>query len=77
MEGKFKTTIDDFISKRFKEILCIDYQKVELYFVSNIDPYKRDIGLTLEMLMSKKYHYRNKKYMINPFMPIPKIKSCY
>lgn len=78
MKEKFSTCFDDFISKRFKEYLFEDYQEIKLYFVSNIEIYKkRDLGLRLETLIETKLDYNGKKYMIQPRMPHPTIKKCY
>lgn len=77
LKGKFHTTIYDFIKGRFREILDVHYNEVKLYFVTNIDVYKRDIGLKMELLMNVKYDFNGKKYMVRPEMPNPAIKNCY
>lgn len=50
MKRKFITTIDDFMKSRFRELLDLDYKDIKLYFVTNIDIYRRDIGLKLDIL---------------------------
>lgn len=77
---KIKTCIDDFISTRFKELLDRDYQDVKIYLVSRIELYRRKErmhSLKMEALMNKRYEFRSKTYMIQPFMPNPTIKPCY
>ena len=75
--GKFRTCLDDFISIRFKDLLFKDYKDVKLYFVSEIDVYKRDIGLKMDLLINTRIHYNGKSYLIRPYMPTPSIKRCY
>ena len=77
MDEKFSTCIYDFICKKFKDLLDIDYKRINLYFVSNIKIYKRDAALSMKILQSRRFKYRNKKYFIEPKMPIPAIKPCY
>ncbi len=77
IDEKFKTCLYDFISNRFSDILDIDYKRIKLYFVSNIEIYRRDMGLKLKVLQNKRYKYHNKKYFIEPLMPVPAIKPCY
>ena len=78
--GKFETVLTDFIPKKFKDLLHKDYKAVELYFVTEIELYRnknRDIGLKLEALINKRFIYNQKRYMVQPRMPVPVIKSCY
>jgi len=75
--AKFETCFDDFIANRFKAILDQDYQRIQLIFVSNIELYKRDIGLKVKALMSYSVYYRGKRYFVRPYMPTPAIKACY
>jgi hypothetical protein len=77
MRLKFHTTINDFIKTRFREVLDIDYNHIKLYFVSNIEVYKRDIGLKLELLINTRFKINNRHYMIEPRMPHPTIANCY
>ena len=77
MKAKFETCLDDFMQKRFKDLLFKDYKDIRLYFVSNIEIYKRDIGLKLETLMNIKFNYGEKKLMIQPRMPHPTITNCH
>ncbi len=76
MVEKFQTCLDDFMAKRFK-YLFIDYKRIRLYFVSEIEIYKRDLGLKLKVLQNKTFKYKNKKYHIEPRMPIPAVLPCY
>ncbi len=73
---KFETCFDDFIGKRFDDILKIEFKRVKLYFVSKIEIYKRDATLKLK-LANKPFYYNGKKYYIEPQMPSPAIKPCY
>ena len=75
--AKFETCFDDFISNQFKAILDQDYQRIQLIFVSNIELYKRDIGLKVKALMDYRLQFRGKRYAITPYMPTPNIKACY
>jgi len=74
---KFENCFNDFIKQRFREYFYISYEKIELFFVSLRDIYKRDAGLKMKILMNKKIIYGDKKYLITPFLPSPTIKLCY
>ncbi len=54
IKNKYRTVLDDFIPKRFKNLLDRSYEVVQLLLISNVDHYKkgRDVGLTIEYLMS-------------------------
>jgi hypothetical protein len=77
MKSKFETTINDFMQNRFKDLLYKDYKDIKLYFVSNIEIYKRDIGLKLETLINVRFNYGDRKFMIQPKMPTPNIRNCH
>jgi len=77
MQEKFKTTLYDFIKERFKKELDINYSDIKLFFVSNQEIYKRDIGLKMEVLINTKFRFNEKSLMITPYMPNPSIKQCY
>jgi len=77
LEGKFATTLYDFIKGRFKNPLDIDYKDVKLFFVSNIEIYKRDFGLKLEVLINLRFNFNDRKIMVTPRMPTPSISKCY
>jgi hypothetical protein len=77
MKEKFSTTLNNFIKVQFKNPLDIDYNEVKLYFVSNQEKYKRDLGLKMEVLMNVKFKFNDKNLMIRPEMPNPTIKNCY
>lgn len=77
LKAKFETCLDDFMQKRFKDLLHKDYKDIKLYFVSNIEIYKRDIGLKLETLMNVRFNYGSRKLMIQPRMPHPTITNCH
>ena len=73
---KFETIFNDFIPIKFEGILDERYRRIELYFVSKINIYKRDAGLSLK-LSQKKFTFNGKKYFIKPQMPTPAVKPCY
>lgn len=77
MKGKFVTTIDDFMKTRFKEPLDVDYKTIKLFFVSNIEVYRRDLGLKMEVLMNTRFKINGRQHMIQPRMPDPTISNCY
>ncbi len=77
MIKKFETCLYDFIEKRFSDLLLIDYKRIRLYFVSDIELYRRDIGLKMELLIHTRFMFNNKTIMITPYKPVPTIKNCY
>lgn len=77
MRQKFETTLYDFIKDKFKKVLDLDYKKTKLFFVTNKEVYKRDLGLKLETLINIKFYFNGKRLMIEPKMPTPTIKNCY
>jgi hypothetical protein len=74
--GKFETTLFDFIEKRFKRELLHDFKEIKLYFVSNIEIYRRDMGLKMEAMMNMRIKFQGRRLMISPMMPTPTIKNC-
>lgn len=76
MVGKFTTTLEDFIKMKFP-ILNAEYNEIKLFFVSQQELYKRDMGLKLEALMNIRFNFNGQKLMILPKMPTPTIKRCY
>lgn len=77
MKEKFETALYDFIKKRFKALLDIDYSQIRLFFVSKQEIYKRDLGLKMEVLINIKFNYNDRVLMIRPEMPTPTINNCY
>jgi hypothetical protein len=77
MKAKFETVLDDFMQNRFKDLLYKDYKHIKLYFVSNIEIYRRDIGLRLENLMNVRFNYGGRRLMVEPRMPHPTITNCH
>lgn len=77
IKEKFETTLFDFIKVRFKIPLDIDYNSVKLFFVTNNELYKRDMGLKMEVLINLRFKFNDKYLMIIPRMPNPTIKNCY
>ena len=77
IEEKFNTCFNDFIKNRFKDFLYIEFKDIKLYFVSKVSVHKRDISLTMEVLMGLRIKYDSKSLMIRPSLPTPAIKKCY
>ncbi len=77
MKAKFETVLDDFMQNRFKDLLYKDYKHIKLYFVSNIEIYRRDIGLKMEALINVRFSYRGRKLPIEARMPHPTITNCH
>lgn len=74
---KFETTLFDFIKVKFKKPLDTLYSDVKLFFVTNNELYKRDLGLKMEVLINVRFKFNDKTLMIIPRMPNPTIKKCY
>ena len=77
MREKFSTTLYDFIKNKFKDPLDIEYSDIKLFFVSNQEIYKRDLGLKMEVLINVRFKFNERTLMIIPKMPTPTIKKCY
>ena len=77
MKRKFETTLYNFIKKRFKNPLDVNYSDVKIYFVSKQEIYKRDLGLKMEVLMNVRFKFNDKTLMVIPKMPNPTIQKCY
>lgn len=77
MTGKFETCLNDFMEHRFKHYFNRDYVKIDLFFVSRIEKYKRDAGLRMRILTNKGFSFRGKRYMIRQHMSNHTIKPCY
>lgn len=75
--AKYQSCLDDFVSDKFKDILFQDYKKIQLYFISNIEIYKRDLGLKMEALIESRITFNGKKHLIQAHKPSPAIKNCY
>jgi len=76
IQGKFKTTLYDFMLNRYKDYFDRDYKRIKLLLITNIDIYRRDLGLKLEILSGKRFVWRKNKYLIDPRMPVPELKNC-
>lgn len=82
--NKFKTTIENFMGKRFKNIFLSprhQIKKLFLYFVTN--PYgetekrRRQEGSKMDALLARKpFKFRGKRYQIQHKLPNPIIKNC-
>lgn len=76
LKEKFHTTINEFIKTTFYKYYDIDYKNVKLYFVSNIENDARDKGIKLETRINDIYHFRGRRYLIQPELPNPTINNC-
>lgn len=74
---KFRTCLNDFILTRFSQHFAIEYNTIELLFVTNIDIYRGELGLSMQLLMRKKFTYKGRNYLIKPSEPQKAIKPCY
>lgn len=77
MTNKFKTALDDFIGRKFREIFDRNFVIGKLLFVSRQDIYSRDIGLKMEMLIGSILKFQGRRYIIEPRMPKWEVKTCY
>ena len=77
IKEKFDTTLFNFIKQRFSDLLDINYKEVKLYYVSQREIYKRDLGLKMEVLINFRFRFDEKNLMIKAFMPNPTLKNCY
>jgi hypothetical protein len=77
LKAKFETTLNDFMQKRFKDLLQKDYKEIKLYFESKIENHRRDSGLKTEILLNLRFEYGGEKLMIQRKMPHPTITNCH
>lgn len=80
IQGKFKTTIDDFMSTTFKDIFHSErfpIKDIHLYLVTNRykKPHRGTTRLDL-LLDIKPFEFRGKLYQISHKLPNPLIKNC-
>lgn len=79
---KFKTTIDDFMGSRFRNIFHnkkYNVKRLHLYFVTN--PYRkrrlREGTTKMDSLLSRKpFEFQGKLYVLKHKLPNPMIKNC-
>ena len=77
MKAKFETCFQEFMLKDFKNYFNRDYTKIQLYFVSEIEIYRREAGLKMKVLENIRFTFRGQKCSIKPYKPTPAIKPCY
>lgn len=75
--GKFETCLYQFMQEEFGDLLNVEYKRIDLYFVSNVEIYKRDMGLKMKVLSGKRFKFNDLTCLIKPFMPSPAVKMCY
>lgn len=71
LKEKFEICLNDFMGRRFKDLLNRDYKQITLYFVTTNPSYT---SLKSETLMNTRIPFREKKYSIRYRTPI--IKPC-
>jgi len=80
IRGKFRTTIDDFMSTRFKDIFhseTLPVKELHLYFVTNLYKTPRKDTTRMDSLLSlKPFKFRGRNYQISHKHPNPLIKNC-
>ncbi len=80
IRDKFKTTIDDFMSTRFKDIFHsekLPIKDLRLYFVTNLYKTPRKDTTKMDSLLSRlPFEFRGKIKQIEPELPNPLIKNC-
>lgn len=80
IRGKFKTTIDDFMSTRFRDIFHsekLDVKSLHLYFVTNLYKTPRKDTTRMDSLLAMKpFTFRGKNYQISHKLPNPLINKC-
>ncbi len=77
---KFKTCFDDFMTNKFGAIFDRDFKRIQLFFVSRVDVFGSenvDKSRMMRLLLSSRFDFRGKKYLITPYKPTPAIKPCY
>ncbi len=76
MTKKFVTCLEDFIDRRFSDYFNRDFVKVDLLFVSHVKNYRRDAGSAIEVLLEKKFPFRDKRLMMKLRASGFTIKPC-
>ena len=77
MKAKFETCFQEFMLKDFKNYFNRDFVRIQLYFVSEIEIYRREAGLKMKVLENIRFTFRGQKCSIKPYKPTPAIKPCY
>lgn len=77
MKAKFETCFQEFMLKDFKNYFNRDFTRIQLYFVSEIEIYRREAGLKMKVLENIRFTFRGQKCSIKPYKPTPAIKPCY
>ncbi|MDX2069638.1 MAG: hypothetical protein SFV55_14515 [Haliscomenobacter sp.] len=73
--AKFETCLNDFMANEFKDIFDQKFKRVQLFFVSNIDP-QTNKSLILKGLISRSINFQGANRPIVPKMPNYKIEKC-
>lgn len=73
--AKFETCLNDFIANEFNEIFDQNFKRVQLFFVSNIDPLVNK-SLILKGLISRSVNFQGANRPIVPQLPNYKIEKC-
>ena len=80
IKAKFENCLSKFMVEDFPEF-DRDYQKVELLFISRMNPYfeSRDTSrnLQIKVMRNWRFSFRNRRYLLKLHLPSPAIKPCY
>ena len=76
---KFENCFRVFMEQDFPQYFDRDYNRIQLFFVSQKRAYRSNIddSLVTKTLMSKQFRFRNKIYQIHKHLPTPAVKPCY
>lgn len=77
IKQKFSNTLEDFMTVRFGKYFLREYIDFKIFLVSNLELYKRDVSLKLEILSNIYFEFENRTYLVQPYIPNPAIKNCY
>lgn len=72
---KFRTTLDDFISKRFPIIGNANIRSIKLKFITPLNPF-RDNGLMIETFINNRIPFQGKNLVIDPRLPTETVRRC-
>ncbi|MFK7946082.1 MAG: hypothetical protein AB8G11_00715 [Saprospiraceae bacterium] len=80
IKAKFENCLTQFMIEDFP-IFDRDFKKVELLFISRINPYRKNRdtlqNLKIKVMRNWRFEFRNKRYLLKVHLPSPAIKPCY
>ncbi len=74
---KFQTCLERFMSRDFKSYFDRDYQRLRLIFVTDINFYGREKGLSLKLLLDTRFKFRSRNYIVMLRKETALVKPCY